>query len=217
MADEETARFIAASCRGRTSWRALITMIGSWHANDFGMFRSSNDQPAGWIGRLAPWMPEGWPGTSVGRATAAIAGAGLRAEGATAATDSAFHRPPGLGRCRPRECRVAAGGAQAGLAQSRSRPVAAAVSGIEDRYLGPIARRMARPRTLNHQITRSPNHEITKSRAASTAVLRSVLASIRIRPLDILALARADGPVALERGPRGSRPSLDRQVVPLNV
>lgn len=38
MTDAETARFIGGVAPREVTWRALMTMIGSWHALGFGMF-----------------------------------------------------------------------------------------------------------------------------------------------------------------------------------
>jgi RimJ/RimL family protein N-acetyltransferase len=44
-----------------------------------------------WVGRVGPWVPEGWPGTEVGWAIAKPAyGKGYATEAATAAIDWAF-------------------------------------------------------------------------------------------------------------------------------
>jgi RimJ/RimL family protein N-acetyltransferase len=44
-----------------------------------------------WVGRLGPWVPEGWPGNEVGWGLAREAwGKGYATEGATAAVDWAF-------------------------------------------------------------------------------------------------------------------------------
>ena len=67
MADEDAARSSsAASRRARSRWRALMTMIGAWHAHGFAMFSVIEKSSGRWVGRLGPWMPDGWPGTEVG-------------------------------------------------------------------------------------------------------------------------------------------------------
>ena len=66
MADQEAARFIGGVMPRSVSWRGLMTMIGAWHANGFAMFSVVEKSSGRWIGRLGPWMPEGWPGTEVG-------------------------------------------------------------------------------------------------------------------------------------------------------
>ena len=93
MADEEAARFIGGVAPRSVSWRALMMMIGAWHADGFAMF-SVYEKPTGrWVGRLGPWMPDGWPGTEVGWAIARDCwGRGYATEGAAAAIDWAFDR-----------------------------------------------------------------------------------------------------------------------------
>jgi RimJ/RimL family protein N-acetyltransferase len=75
------------------SWRGLMTMIGAWHAQGFGMFSVIEKSTGRWIGRLGPWMPEGWPGREIGWALVRDCwGRGYATEGAVAATNWAFDR-----------------------------------------------------------------------------------------------------------------------------
>ena len=91
MQDEETTKYIGGTAPREVTWRALMTMIGSWHAMGFGMFSVIEKGTGRWIGRLGPWMPEGWPGTEVGWALVRESwGRGYATEGAAAATDWAF-------------------------------------------------------------------------------------------------------------------------------
>ena len=91
MTDEDTARFIGGVMSRSVTWRALMTMIGSWHALGFGMFGVVEKSSGRWIGRLGPWQPEGWPGTEIGWAIVRDCwGKGYATEGAIAATDWAF-------------------------------------------------------------------------------------------------------------------------------
>jgi RimJ/RimL family protein N-acetyltransferase len=91
MTDEETARFIGGVMGRSVTWRALMTMIGSWHALGFGMFSAIEKSSGRWIGRLGPWQPAGWPGTEIGWAIVRDCwGKGYATEGAIAATDWAF-------------------------------------------------------------------------------------------------------------------------------
>jgi RimJ/RimL family protein N-acetyltransferase len=91
MTDEEATRFIGGVAPREVTWRALMTMIGSWHANGFAMFSVVEKSTGRWVGRLGPWMPEGWPGTEVGWAIVRDCwGKGYATEGAVAATDWAF-------------------------------------------------------------------------------------------------------------------------------
>ncbi len=91
MVDHESAKFIGGVMPRSVTWRALMTMIGSWQALGFGMFSVIEKSSGRWVGRLGPWMPEGWPGTEVGWAIARDCwGKGYAPEGAIAATDWAF-------------------------------------------------------------------------------------------------------------------------------
>lgn len=91
MTDEETAKFIGGTAPREVTWRALMMMIGCWHARGFGMFSVIEKSTGRWIGRLGPWQPEGWPGTEIGWALVRDSwGHGYATEGATAATDWAI-------------------------------------------------------------------------------------------------------------------------------
>ena len=55
------------------------------------MFSVIEKSTGRWVGRLGPWMPDGWPGTEVGWAIARDCwGRGYAPEGAQAATQWAF-------------------------------------------------------------------------------------------------------------------------------
>ena len=91
MADAETAQFIGGAAPRSVTWRALMTMIGAWHAHGFAMFSVFEKTTGRWVGRLGPWMPEGWPGPEVGWTIVRDCwGRGYATEGATAATNWAF-------------------------------------------------------------------------------------------------------------------------------
>ena len=91
MMEEESAKIIGGVAPREVSWRALMTMIGAWHATGIGMFSVIEKSTGRWVGRLGPWQPEGWPGTEVGWAISRDRwGRGYAPEGATAATDWAF-------------------------------------------------------------------------------------------------------------------------------
>ena len=91
MLDEEAAKFIGGVMQRAVTWRALMTMIGAWHATGIGMFSVIEKETGRWVGRLGPWRPEGWPGTEVGWAIVRDCwGKGYAPEGAEAATTWAF-------------------------------------------------------------------------------------------------------------------------------
>jgi RimJ/RimL family protein N-acetyltransferase len=69
MADEESARHIGGQQPRAVAWRGFLSMVG----------------------RLGPWVPEGWPGTEVGWGIVRdVWGRGYAVEGAAAAIDWAF-------------------------------------------------------------------------------------------------------------------------------
>lgn len=91
MSDEQSAKFIGGTAPREVTWRALMTMIGAWHATGVGMFSVIEKSSGKWVGRLGPWQPLGWPGTEVGWAISRECwGLGYAPEGAAIATDWAF-------------------------------------------------------------------------------------------------------------------------------
>lgn len=91
MTDEETARFIGGTMPRAMTWRGLMTMIGAWHAQGFAMFSVFEKSTGRWVGRLGPWMPEGWPGPEIGWSIVRDCwGRGYAVEGAIATTNWAF-------------------------------------------------------------------------------------------------------------------------------
>ncbi|MBS0567260.1 MAG: GNAT family N-acetyltransferase [Proteobacteria bacterium] len=91
MADEESARFIGGAQPRAAAWRGFLTMAGAWTIQGFSMFSVIEKASGRWVGRIGPWMPEGWPGTEVGWGLAREAtGKGFATEAATAAIDWAF-------------------------------------------------------------------------------------------------------------------------------
>jgi RimJ/RimL family protein N-acetyltransferase len=91
MADEEAARFIGGAQPRAAAWRGFLTMAGAWRIQGFAMFSVIEKSTGLWVGRLGPWMPEGWPGTEVGWGIRRESwGLGYATEGAAAAIDWAF-------------------------------------------------------------------------------------------------------------------------------
>ncbi|MCY1043543.1 GNAT family N-acetyltransferase [Corallococcus sp. bb12-1] len=66
MADPESARFIGGLQPRTAVWRGICAMAGSWALQGYGMFSVFEKSTGKWVGRLGPWMPDGWPGTEVG-------------------------------------------------------------------------------------------------------------------------------------------------------
>ncbi|CAN5325921.1 GNAT family N-acetyltransferase [soil metagenome] len=90
MADE-VSRFVGGPQARPVVWRGLMSMAGSWTLNGYGMFSVLDKQTGEWLGRIGPWVPEGWPGTEVGWGVVSAAqGKGIATEAAIAAIDWAF-------------------------------------------------------------------------------------------------------------------------------
>jgi RimJ/RimL family protein N-acetyltransferase len=69
----------------------MASIAGSFALLGFGMFSVIEKASGDWIGRVGPWMPEGWPGTEVGWGLARHTwGKGYATEAAAAAIDWAF-------------------------------------------------------------------------------------------------------------------------------
>jgi RimJ/RimL family protein N-acetyltransferase len=90
-ADEETMRYLGGTQSAAAAWRGLCTVAGAWSVRGFSMFSVIEKATGRWVGRLGPWMPEGWPGTEVGWGLAReVWGRGYAIEGARATIDYAF-------------------------------------------------------------------------------------------------------------------------------
>jgi RimJ/RimL family protein N-acetyltransferase len=90
-ADEEAARYIGGAQTPAGAWRQMCTMVGAWTVRGFSMFSVVEKSSGRWVGRVGPWMPEGWPGTEVGWGLSRDAwGKGYATEAATATIDWAF-------------------------------------------------------------------------------------------------------------------------------
>lgn len=91
MADEVATRHIGGPQERSVAWRSMRAMAGAWALDGFAMFSVVEKATGRWVGRLGPWMPEGWPGTEVGWGIVREAwGRGYATEGAAAAMDWAF-------------------------------------------------------------------------------------------------------------------------------
>ena len=91
MADEAATRFIGGAQPRATAWRGFLSMVGAWTIQGFAMFSVIEKDSGRWVGRLGPWVPEGWPGNEIGWGIARETwGRGYATEGAAAAMDWAF-------------------------------------------------------------------------------------------------------------------------------
>jgi RimJ/RimL family protein N-acetyltransferase len=91
VGDPQTARFIGGQQPRNTAWRSAMAVAGAWYLQGFAMFSVLERLSGRWIGRVGPWMPDGWPGTEVGWVIARDCwGKGYATEAATAAIDWVF-------------------------------------------------------------------------------------------------------------------------------
>ena len=90
MADE-ASKFIGGPQTRSVAWRGFMSVAGAWAMSGYSMFSVIEKSSGRWIGRVGPWVPEGWPGTEVGWGLVKDAyGQGYATEAATAAIDWAF-------------------------------------------------------------------------------------------------------------------------------
>lgn len=66
IGDPESARFIGGLQPRSMAWRAMCAMAGSWVLNGYAMFSVIEKATGRWVGRVGPWMPDGWPGPEIG-------------------------------------------------------------------------------------------------------------------------------------------------------
>jgi RimJ/RimL family protein N-acetyltransferase len=91
MSDIDASKFVGGPQARSVAWRGFLSMAGAWAMQGYAMFSVIEKSTGKWLGRLGPWVPEGWPGTEVGWGLAREAwGKGYATEGATAAIDWAF-------------------------------------------------------------------------------------------------------------------------------
>lgn len=91
LGDPESTRHIGGVQPPTSAWRSMAAMTGAWSLLGFSMFSVVDKATGRWLGRLGPWMPEGWPGTEVGWGLHPDAhGRGYAMEGAAATIDWAF-------------------------------------------------------------------------------------------------------------------------------
>jgi RimJ/RimL family protein N-acetyltransferase len=66
MADAEATAFLGGQQLRSVAWRGFLQITGAWYLQGFSMFSIIEKSTGDWIGRVGPWMPEGWPGSEVG-------------------------------------------------------------------------------------------------------------------------------------------------------
>jgi RimJ/RimL family protein N-acetyltransferase len=95
LGDPVAGRFITADGKPITDafagWRNTAIMAGHWALYGIGMFVVEEKQTGGFVGRVGPWRPPGWPGFEVGWGIAAeFRGKGYAVEAARASIDWSF-------------------------------------------------------------------------------------------------------------------------------
>lgn len=65
MAEPESAEFLGGVQSRSAAWRGFAQIIGAWQLRGFSMFSVIEKETGEWIGRVGPWMPDGWPGTEI--------------------------------------------------------------------------------------------------------------------------------------------------------
>lgn len=91
MGSEEASRYVGGPQIRPVAWRSFMQLAGSWQINGYSMFSVERKDTGEWIGRIGPWMPDGWPGTEVGWGIVpACWRMGYATEAATAAIDWTF-------------------------------------------------------------------------------------------------------------------------------
>lgn len=102
MADPAVASFLTADRKPQSrsaEWRGYATLLGHWTMRGFGFFSVFERATGAWVGRVGPWMPEGWPGLEAGWAVARpYWGKAYAAEAAVAAVRWIFIERPDLTR-----------------------------------------------------------------------------------------------------------------------
>lgn len=91
LADARSARFLGGPYPREVAWRRFLEKTGAWVVQGYSVFSVIEKSSGRWIGRLGPWVPEGWPGSEIGWALLPDAwGHGYATEGAKATIDYAF-------------------------------------------------------------------------------------------------------------------------------
>lgn len=91
MSDPESARHIGGLQPRSMVWRGMHAMAGSWVLQGYSMFSVIEKATGRWVGRVGPWMPDGWPGAEIGWGLLReFWGRGYATEASAAAMDWAF-------------------------------------------------------------------------------------------------------------------------------
>jgi RimJ/RimL family protein N-acetyltransferase len=90
MADDAT-KYIGGPQTRSAAWRGFVSIAGAWAMHGYSMFAVVEKSTGRWIGRVGPWVPDGWPGTEVGWGLIPeVHGKGYAVEAAASTIDWAF-------------------------------------------------------------------------------------------------------------------------------
>lgn len=102
MGDPDVARYLTPDGKPQdraSAWRAFAMVLGHQHIRGFNFFSVIEKKTGEFVGRVGPWMPEGWPSLEVGWGIARPHwGKGYAPEAAVAAMRWTFVRFPDLDR-----------------------------------------------------------------------------------------------------------------------
>ena len=102
MGEEGVAAFLSPSRKPQTAmdrWRQFAFYLGHWQIRGFGFFSVEEKGTGDWVGRVGPWLPEGWPGIECGWSiVSAHWGKGYAPEAAAASIKWTFTEFPDLER-----------------------------------------------------------------------------------------------------------------------
>lgn len=80
-------------------WRQFASYLGHWDIRGFGWFSVEEKETGAWVGRVGPWMPDGWPGIECGWSIARpYWGKGYAPEAAIGTIKWTFDQFPDLSR-----------------------------------------------------------------------------------------------------------------------
>jgi RimJ/RimL family protein N-acetyltransferase len=68
-ADPEVMRYLSVDGRPLSryaAWQAMSSNVGHWTLRGFGMFAIVERESGTFVGRVGPWLPEGWPAFEIG-------------------------------------------------------------------------------------------------------------------------------------------------------
>lgn len=102
MAHPAVAKFLTRDGKPQAradEWRGYAMMLGHWQMRGFGFFSVDAKETGDWVGRVGPWMPDGWPSLECGWSIAPEHwGKGYAPEAAIASVNWIFEKFPDLPR-----------------------------------------------------------------------------------------------------------------------